>query len=75
MESRCGSLPNAKPVPKLPDPQPTAGLNETVPVTDRNVDFASGQSNVKNYKLRYVYVIINFLGITDISSELHFYNF
>ena len=31
MESRCGSLPNAKPVPKLPDPQPTAGLNETVP--------------------------------------------
>ena len=47
MESRSDSLPNPKPKP--PPNLPPADFNETFlePVTDRNVDFASGKSNVQ----------------------------
>ena len=55
MESRCGSLPNGKPEPKVPEPQSPADFNETFPVTDRNVDFASGKSNIQKSKTKIYY--------------------
>ena len=47
MESRSDSLPNPKPKP--PPNRPPANFNETFleTVTDRNVDFASGEGKIK----------------------------
>ena len=52
MESRSNSLPNPKAKPIASEvPQPLVDFNETFlePVTDRNVDFAEGKSNVRNH--------------------------
>ena len=54
MESRSNSLPNPKAKPIASEvPQPPVDFNETFlePVTDRNVDFSKGKSNVRNHKL------------------------